>query len=99
MQKPITKKQIEDLQQQNSSVKLIDIRPAGEYEKMHVPGSLNMPADSIADDISKFSTNDTIVCVCTKGMERSQNAAETISSMGFKNVFYLEEGVIGWHNK
>ena len=99
MQKPITKEQIEELQQQNNIVKLIDIRPAVEYEKMHVPGSLNMPADTIADDISKFSTDATIVCVCTKGLERSQNAAETISSMGFENVYYLEEGVIGWLNK
>jgi rhodanese-related sulfurtransferase len=96
MQKPITKQQIEELQQQNSSVKLIDIRPAAEYEKMQVPGSINMPAETIAENISKFSANDTIVCVCTKGLERSQNAADTIALLGFDNVFYLEKGVVGW---
>ena len=96
MQQPITKQQIEELQQQNYSVKLIDIRPPAEYEKMHVPGSLNMPADTITENIAKLDTNDTIVCVCTKGLERSQNAAEAISAMGFSNVFYLEEGAVGW---
>lgn len=96
MPKPITKQQVEELQQQNSSVKLIDIRPAGEYEKMHVPGSVNMPTETIAESISKFSANDTIVCVCTKGLERSQNAAGTIAAMGFINVYYLEEGAVGW---
>jgi rhodanese-related sulfurtransferase len=96
MLKPITKQQIEELQQQNSTVKLIDIRPLAEYEKMHVPGSVNMPADTIAEGIAKFDTNDTIVCICTKGLERSQNAAEAISTLGFANVFYLEEGAVGW---
>lgn len=96
MQQPITKQQIEELQQQNSTVKLIDIRPAAEYEKMHVPGSFNIPAETITDNIAKFDTNDTIVCICTKGLERSQHAAETISAMGFANVFYLEEGAVGW---
>ena len=96
MQQPITKQQIEELQQQNYTVKLIDIRPPAEYEKMHVPGSLNMPAETIVENIAKFDTNDTIVCVCTKGLERSQNAAEAISAMGFSNVFYLEDGAVGW---
>ena len=96
MQQPITKQQIEELQQQNSTVKLIDIRPPAEYEKMHVPGSLNMPADTITENIAKLDTKDTIVCICTKGLERSQNAAEAISSMGFANVFYLEDGAVGW---
>ena len=99
MLQSITKKRIEELQQQNKNITLIDIRPEEEYDQMHVPGSLNLPANMIENDISKFSTNDTIVCVCTKGMERSQNAAKTISSLGFENVFYLEEGVMGWLNK
>jgi len=96
MQQPITKQQIEKLQQQNIPVKLIDIRPSEEYKKMHVPGSLNMPTETIPENIAKFDTNDTIVCICTKGQERSQNAAETISDMGFANVFYLEDGAVGW---
>ena len=99
MQKQITKNRIEELQHQNCNVQLIDIRPPAEYEKMHVPGSLNMPADTINEDITKLDINDTIICICTKGLERSQNAAETISAMGYPNVFYLEEGAVGWLNK
>ena len=96
MQQPITKQQIEELQKQDGTVKLIDIRPSAEYEKMHVPGSLNMPADTIIENITKLDTNDTIVCICTKGLERSQNAAAAISAMGFASVFYLEDGAVGW---
>ncbi|HEU5164743.1 MAG TPA: rhodanese-like domain-containing protein [Chitinophagaceae bacterium] len=96
MLQPITKQQIEELQQQNNTVKLIDIRPPAEYEKMHVPGSLNIPAETFTENIAKLDTNDTIVCICTKGLERSQNAAKAISAMGFAKVFYLEDGAVGW---
>jgi rhodanese-related sulfurtransferase len=96
MQKPITKQQVEEMQNQKRAVKLIDIRPPEEYEKMHVPGSLNIPASTIAENSTEFGKDDTIVCICTKGLERSQNAAETFSAMGFANVFYLEDGAVGW---
>jgi rhodanese-related sulfurtransferase len=96
MQQSITKQQIEELRQQNNSVRLIDIRSPAEFAKMHVPGALNMPAETIAENITKFSPEDTIVCVCNKGQERSQNAAEAITAMGFANVFYLKDGTVGW---
>ena len=96
MQQPISKQQIEELQGQSTTVKLIDIRTPGEYEKRHVPGALNVPAETIGENITKFALDDTIVCICNKGQERSQNAAEAIAGMGFANVFYLEDGTLGW---
>ena len=96
MQQPITKQQVEELQQQNNTVKLIDIRTPAEYEKMHVPGALNIPAETIDENNLKFAANDTVVCICNKGQERSQNAAQTIAAMGFSNVFYLKDGTVGW---
>ena len=96
MQQPITKQQVEELQQQNNTVKLIDIRTPDEYEKIHVPGALNIPAEAIDENILKFAANETIVCICNKGQERSQNAAEAIAAMGFANIFYLKDGTVGW---
>ena len=96
MRQPITKQQIEELHQQNNTVKLIDIRTSAEYEKTHVPGALNIPAETIAENITKFAANDTIVCICNKGLEGSQNAADTIAAMGYSNVFYLKDGTAGW---
>jgi rhodanese-related sulfurtransferase len=99
MQQPITRAQVKKLQQQNQAVRLIDIRTTEEYEKMHVPGAVNMPAETIAENINRFAAHDTIVCICNKGQERSQNAAETIASLGFAHVFYLQEGTAGWHEE
>jgi rhodanese-related sulfurtransferase len=96
MQQPITKKEIENLQEQSHAVRLIDIRTAVEYEKMHVPGALSMPSERIPENIKQFNAQDTIVCICTKGLERSQDAADAIAEMGYPNVFYLEGGTLGW---
>jgi rhodanese-related sulfurtransferase len=96
MPPPITKRQVEELQQQNNSVKLIDIRTPEEYEKMHIPGAVNIPTENIAGSNNEFAVNDTIVCVCTKGLERSQHAAKAIAAMGYTSVYYLKEGTIGW---
>jgi rhodanese-related sulfurtransferase len=96
MQQPITKQKVEELQHQNKNVKLVDIRTPIEYEKMHVPGALNIPAETIPENMTEFTANDTIVCICNKGLERSQNAAVTIAALGFNNVFYLEDGTFGW---
>lgn len=92
----ITKEQVEKLQQEKTSVKLIDIRRPEEFEKMHIPGAVNIPSETIAGSSTDFAPNDVIVCVCTKGLERSQNAAESFAARGFTSVYYLKEGTIGW---
>lgn len=96
MQQPITRHQVEELQQQDKPVKLIDIRRPEEYEKMHVPGAVNIPAETITGNSAAFAANDIIVCICNKGLERAKNAAEVIAEMGFTNVFYLQGGTVGW---
>ena len=96
MKQPITKHEIEALQQKEVTVKLVDIRTTEEFEKKHIPGAVNMPAETLENSVKHFNAGDTIVCICNKGQERSQQAAETIASMGFTNVFYLEAGTFGW---
>lgn len=96
MQQPITRQRIEELQRQKNPVVLIDIRTPEEYENGHVPGAVNIPAETIVGNTSNLAVNDTIVCICNKGYERSQNAAETFTAMGFTRVFYLKEGTAGW---
>jgi rhodanese-related sulfurtransferase len=96
MKQPITREQAEKLQQQNVSIKLVDIRSAAEFEKMHVPRAVNIPAETLENSLPQFATSDTIVCVCNKGHERSQSAAEFLYNCGFENTFYLEGGTLGW---
>lgn len=96
MQKPITKQEVELMQKGDSVVRLIDIRAPSEYEKQHVPGAVNIPAERLTDELSDISKDETIITVCTYGKERSQHAAELLYKAGFGNIFYLEGGTTAW---
>ncbi len=92
----ITKEQVQAIT--DSKVKLVDIRSKEEYGKMHIEGSINIPAENLPKEIDAFSPDDTIVCVCNYGKERGQQAADLIYSAGFKKTFYLQGGAIGWND-
>jgi rhodanese-related sulfurtransferase len=97
MQKAITKKQIEELKNKQVTLKLVDIRSPLEYEKLHIPGVINIPSEQLYNELSEFAKDDTIVCICNHGKERSQQAAEMLYNTGFEKTFYLVGGTAGWY--
>jgi rhodanese-related sulfurtransferase len=79
-----------------SNLKVIDIRSTEEYNKLHIPVAENLTTEDLKKQLSSFSKDDMIVCVCNKGHERSQNAAAFFYNNGFENSFFLEGGTLGW---
>ena len=75
---------------------LIDIRTTDEYDKRHIPGSINKEATTLLNNIDELSKFKTIVCICNHGHKRSQQAADTLISAGLNNIYYLEGGIDGW---
>ncbi|SRR6266536_2056511 len=97
MGKAITKKQIEELQNKQVTLKLVDIRSSREYEKLHVPDVINIPSEELKNKLGEFAKDDILVCICNHGKERSQQAAELFYNSGFEKTFYLEGGTAGWY--
>lgn len=95
MAKAITKQELEGIQP--GKVKMIDIRSKEEYEKLHIPEAINIPAKNLSKELATFKGEDIIVCVCTYGKERGQQAAELLTNAGCENAFYLEGGTMGWN--
>ncbi len=79
-----------------AGLRVIDIRSAQEYGKLHIPVAENIPAELLNTESLPFSKSDLIVCVCNKGHERSQDAAALLLNNGFENSYYLEGGMQGW---
>lgn len=97
LRKPISLTELKTLLKSGmSELKLIDIRTAEEYNKLHIPTAENIPVEKLIDASASFAKDDRIVCVCNKGHERSQSAAELLVNNGFKNTYYLEGGMVGW---
>lgn len=86
---------------------IVDVREPGEYNDGHVPEAVNIPrgllelradpGSPVADQALSADRSARILVYCTKGPgARSLLAAQTLASMGYKNVEVLSGGLIGW---
>ena len=77
----------EYLRRKNS--KLLDVRTPAEYRRGHIPGSVNVPLQSI-DEIEYLVDNkeDPLFLYCHSGA-RSSMAAEELADMGYQNVYNI----------
>lgn len=64
---------------------LVDVRSKSEFEQGSVKGAINIPLDTIQNQITKFKNKEHIVVFCRSGM-RSGQAKSTLNKNGFANV-------------
>jgi phage shock protein E len=66
---------------------IIDVRTAQEFQGSHIEGALNLPHDTIGQDIAKakISKDDHVILYCRSG-RRSELALGTLKGLGFSNV-------------
>jgi rhodanese-related sulfurtransferase len=74
------------------SVHLIDVRTPAEFESAHIPGSYNLPLDTLDEhraDLRQLTTP--VVLVCRSG-NRAGRAERKLAEVGQPNVAVLEGG-------
>ena len=64
---------------------LVDVRTPSEFAEGHVKGSVNVPLDTIANNLQKFSNKKNIIVFCRSG-NRSGQAKVILENNGIKNV-------------
>lgn len=77
-------------------VKIIDVRSKDEYEQCHIPGAIHIELLNLSIANELFDKEDILVTACGKGGGRSTQASETLKELGFKNVYWLCGGTLGW---
>ena len=86
---------------------LIDVREPAEFEKLKIPGSINVPRgvleqscewdfDETVPELANARSQE-IVIICRSG-NRSVLAADMMLRLGFSNVVSLNTGVKGWND-
>jgi len=74
---------------QNGDIRVIDTRPAAEFERGHIPGAINVPLGDLPSMVPDIDWDDRdIVCACPIG-QSSKQAAMLISS--YEGV---EDGIV-----
>lgn len=80
---------------------LIDVRTPEEYvgELGHIKGALLLPPGPEFDKFLITTKKDsTIIFICRSGA-RSERATSVALSLGFKNSYNMEGGMIAWNSK
>ena len=64
---------------------LVDVRTASEFASGSVKGAVNIPLDTVSNQLAKFKNKQHIIVFCQSGM-RSSQAASILKQSGFTNV-------------
>ncbi len=89
---------VADLQQlmQDSSVRILDVRTGGEFESVHIPGSFNVPLQTLAEHASDLAhVEHPVVLVCQSG-GRATQAHGKLRDAGKQRLHILEGGMSAW---
>ncbi len=75
---------------------IVDVRTPGEYTNGNIEGSKNINiAGNFSEEIQKLDKNKPVYVYCASG-GRSSRAMQTMSQMGFKEVYNLSGGYSAW---
>ena len=79
---------------------IIDVRTSGEFEKEHLNNAVNIDwySSDFDKQISLLDKSYPVFVYCQSG-SRSAAAADKMRSMGFKEVYELNGGIIKWKAK
>lgn len=76
---------------------LLDVRTPQEYEKNKIEGSINLPIDNVKEKVERLipDKNIRIYVYCLSG-SRSAVAAQTLITLGYKDVIDVKNGLLAW---
>ena len=86
---------LQEMMTDGQPLEIIDVRTPAEYKVNHIPGSVNLPLDSLDVWVLTLNPNQRICCVCAKG-GRSWTAATALINRGFTDVYSLLGGMEQW---
>lgn len=76
---------------------VIDVRTPGEFSSGHIKGSINIDISSreAEEKIKKLDPNASYIVHC-RTQNRSQAAIKYMVENGFKSIYKMTDGIVGW---
>ena len=77
--------------------RVIDVRSAGEFEAVHIPGSCNVPLDALREHCADLVSHleEDVVLVCRSG-KRAHQARQVLLAAGRPDIQVLDGGIVAW---
>ena len=81
---------------QEPDIRVLDVRTGGEFESVHIPGSYNVPLDTLGEHVIDLAdVHHPVVLVCQSG-GRATKAHEKLTGAGKDTLHILEGGMAAW---
>lgn len=80
----------------DGSVRVLDVRTAGEFGNAHIAGAYNVPLDQLHEHANEVrQARGPVVLICQSG-RRAQQAEQLLRTSGMDNVHVLDGGMNEW---
>ena len=73
----------------------LDVRSPGEYEEVRIKGATLLPLGALRQKLTELPVDALIVPFCKMSL-RGYEAQLILQQAGFRNVRYMEGGILGW---
>lgn len=89
---------LRQLQHEDPDLRILDVRTGGEFETVHIPGSYNVPLDTLGEHVRDLAdVEHPVVLVCQSG-GRATRAHGKLSAAGKETLHILEGGMASWQS-
>lgn len=92
----VTSTQASSLLAKNNKVVLVDVRTPEEYRQAHLRGSLLIPLGELNRRAQEIPRDRPVLVYCAVGA-RSSTAANFLASRGYREVYNMTDGLVGWY--
>jgi rhodanese-related sulfurtransferase len=88
--------QLRRLLTEDPDTRVLDVRTGGEFESVHIPGSYNVPLDTLGEHAHDLAdVAHPVVLVCQSG-GRASRAHQTLTAAGKDTLHILRGGIVAW---
>lgn len=88
--------ELRQLRDEHPDLRILDVRTGGEFESVHIPGSLNVPLDTLGQHVKSLADVDRpVVLVCQSG-GRATQAHGKLRAAGKQTLQILDGGIAAW---
>ncbi|MDW4905523.1 rhodanese-like domain-containing protein [Streptomyces sp. ADMS] len=88
---------LHEITESGSGPRLLDVRTPGEFRTAHIPGSYNVPLDTLREHRAELlrHLDEDVVLICRSG-GRAAQAEQALAEAGLPNLRILDGGVLAW---
>ena len=97
--KQISQEEAALMMQEQSGCLIVDVRRPDEFAEGHIPGAINVPNESIEDEMPEdLPDKEQVLLIYCRSGNRSKEASQKLAAMGYTNVYEFG-GIKTWEGE